>query len=183
MNRSSWLKIALAVIVVFILYRFFSNQSSSRKSTTSYATMKGTMKPQPYLERYTDEMTPQAYRGLNPGDVVSREAVTQAPLPPKEDQVPTSMPLAKSVDLLPKPQVQNTPGAMGWDDFAPHHLQQQQLLDPIKFVGVDTQGSSLRNASHDIRRDPPIPRIDNVSPFLNSSIDPDPYKKPLDDCS
>jgi hypothetical protein len=176
MNRSSIIKIVLTVAVLFILYRFFV--SSKQNTSTSYATMKGTRAPQ-MVEQYTDNMSSQAFRPLKPGAVKSPEVVTQAPYP--KDQVPTAVPMSQSVDLLPKPAVEGGDG-MGWDDFAPHALQQQQLLDTTKFVGIDTTGASLRNASWDIRRDPAIPRKD-ISPFLGSSIDSDPYKKALDDCS
>jgi hypothetical protein len=175
MNRSSIIKIVLTVVVLYILYRFFV--SSRRNQSTSYAVVKGTGAPL-MLEQYTDDMSPQLFRPLKEGDVKSPQVVTQAPYP--KNQLPTAVPLAQSVDLLPKKAVD--PNNLGWDDFAPHMLQEQQLLDTTKFVGIDTTGSSLRNASWDLRRDPPIPRKD-ISPFLGSSIDSDPFKKSLDDCS
>ena len=45
-------------------------------------------------------------------------------------------------------------------------------------VGVDTQGSSLRNANLQLRADPPNPQK-HVSPWLNSTIEPDLTRKSL----
>lgn len=46
-------------------------------------------------------------------------------------------------------------------------------------VGVDTQGSSLRNASWDLRSEPPNPQIP-VSPFMNTTITPNLLRRPLE---
>lgn len=52
-------------------------------------------------------------------------------------------------------------------------LDQGSLIDISKFCqGVDTVGQSLKNPSYDIRGNIPNPKI-VVSPFLNSSYDPD----------
>lgn len=56
---------------------------------------------------------------------------------------------------------------------AKKELDQASLIDISKFCqGVDTVGQSLKNASHDIRGNVPNPKI-VVSPFLNSSYQPD----------
>lgn len=44
--------------------------------------------------------------------------------------------------------------------------------------GVDTVGQSLRNASKDLRPEPPNPRF-SVSPWMQSTIEPDPMRRPL----
>jgi hypothetical protein len=46
------------------------------------------------------------------------------------------------------------------------------LIHPKFHMGVNTVGSSLRNATHDPRGDIPNPKI-NISPFNNSTIEPD----------
>jgi hypothetical protein len=101
---------------------------------------------------------------------------------------PTSMPRMMapsnpmSVDLLPQTSPAPKPGQSSWAEFAPQSLQGQQLLEPGKYIGLDTQGSTLKNASWDLRRDPPVPRVD-VGPFLNSTFEADPWRKGLDDCT
>jgi hypothetical protein len=56
---------------------------------------------------------------------------------------------------------------------AQSEIDQSTLIDVAKFCqGVDTIGQSLKNPSYDIRGNIPNPKI-TVSPFLNSSYDPD----------
>lgn len=54
----------------------------------------------------------------------------------------------------------------------------QNLLNAGHHAGIDTKGASLRNANLQIRSDPPCPR-NNVSPWLQSTIDPDMTRKAL----
>lgn len=56
---------------------------------------------------------------------------------------------------------------------AKNNVDQAALIDVAKFCqGVDTIGQTLKNPSYDIRGNIPNPKI-VVSPFLNSSYDPD----------
>ena len=162
MNRSQIIKVAIAALVIFVVFRMMCSKNK--------------------YERYSDnwdEAGPDSWGTIPPGTVTNRPVVTMGP---STTQIPvTPMPLATSVDLLPKTSPSPQPGQTAWAEFAPQSLQGQQFLDPTKYAGVDTQGASLKNASWDIRRDPPIPRAD-VGPFLNSTIESDPYRKPLDDC-
>jgi hypothetical protein len=54
----------------------------------------------------------------------------------------------------------------------PIKVKNRHLININKPFGTDTIGSSLKNASHDIRGNIPAPKF-VVSPFLNSSIEPD----------
>lgn len=60
----------------------------------------------------------------------------------------------------------------------PISVKNRHLINITKPIGVNTIGTSLRNASWDIRGTPACPKF-VVSPFLNSSIDPDVNLKPL----
>lgn len=55
-------------------------------------------------------------------------------------------------------------------------LQLKNMLAAGTHIGVNTQGSSLKNANLQLRSEPPAPIIP-VSIFLNSSITPDIYRK------
>lgn len=48
----------------------------------------------------------------------------------------------------------------------------RHLILVTKPIGINTVGSSLRNACHDLRGNPSCPKI-VVSPWLQSSIEPD----------
>ena len=75
-----------------------------------------------------------------------------------------------SSDLLPKKK--NV-----FQEYAPD-LKGMNLLSTNAMIGIDTVSNTLRNANYSIRSEPPNPKTD-VSPWLNSTIDPDPYRKPM----
>jgi hypothetical protein len=77
-----------------------------------------------------------------------------------------------SADLLPPPA--NKP-----EFKITNSLLAQNFLECSRFVGLDTQGSSLRNANHDLRSAPVIPRRD-VGPWAQSTIEADLLRKPLE---
>ena len=61
-------------------------------------------------------------------------------------------------------------------------IDQQNLVTTDKYsIGVNTVGQSLRNASYDIRSAPANPK-NTVSPWLQSTIEPDINIKNLMDC-
>jgi hypothetical protein len=66
--------------------------------------------------------------------------------------------------------------------FAPPSIGQekQNYLDPVQFIGISSVSGSLRNPSYDIRSSPINPRIPNLTPFMNSTIVGDAYRRPLD---
>lgn len=63
-----------------------------------------------------------------------------------------------------------------WFDVEPllttKKIRGTHLIHPKVHMGVNTVQNSLRNATHDIRGDIPNPKI-NVSPWMNSTIEPD----------
>ncbi|MBA42955.1 MAG: hypothetical protein CMF62_02960 [Magnetococcales bacterium] len=60
----------------------------------------------------------------------------------------------------------------------PVSVKNRHLINVTKPVGINTIGSSNRNQSYDIRGTPACPKF-VVSPFLQSSIEPDVSLKPL----
>jgi hypothetical protein len=80
-------------------------------------------------------------------------------------------------DLLPK-DAANTKWAQ-MNPAGQGDVQNQNLLTSGYHLGVDTQGSSLRNASHDLRSSPPNPRY-RVSIWNQSDIEPDMNRRPIE---
>lgn len=76
-----------------------------------------------------------------------------------------------SSDLLPKVDKKDQP-------YSPD-LKGMKLLDPEDYIGMDTISNTLRNANLSLRADPPNPKTP-VSPWMNSTIDNDPYRKGLE---
>ena len=58
------------------------------------------------------------------------------------------------------------------------NLKDKNFLEAGSHIGLDTIGQSLRNANYQLRADPPNPKK-NVSPWMNSTIQPDPERKSL----
>jgi hypothetical protein len=111
--------------------------------------------------------------GLNsgPGSVTGIQTVTGG--------VPQSclkQQVANPSQLLPKDH---------HNDFAAAHpsgggdLQNISLLKAGQLSGIDTVGGTLRNANLQLRSEPPNPRA-QVSPWSNSTIEPDLMRVPLE---
>jgi hypothetical protein len=82
-----------------------------------------------------------------------------------------------ATDLLPKDAANSK-----WAQVAPAgqgDLQDQNFLTAGFNLGLDTVGSSLRNANQQIRSEPPIAKTSNW-PIHMSTIDADLMRKPLD---
>ncbi len=81
--------------------------------------------------------------------------------------------LSNPSDLLPKDNNSE------WASMNPatKGLEGQTFLDPNQKIGMMSQ--SLRNANQTLRSDPPIPQV-QVGPFLNTTIEPDTNRRPLD---
>ena len=66
-----------------------------------------------------------------------------------------------------------------WNVYNPDDVKDKNFLNAGHHYGVDTVGSSLRNANLQLRSEPIIPKK-NISPFMNSSIDADNNRRRFD---
>lgn len=69
-----------------------------------------------------------------------------------------------------------------WASITPasNDLKNQNLLDPSQLIGINTVGSSLRNANLQLRSDPVIPKVNNLGPWNQSTIDQDNMRRPFE---
>ena len=67
----------------------------------------------------------------------------------------------------------------GTSSLNPGRLKDVPLLKAGWLRGVDTVGASLRNANLQVRSEPPNPQV-KVSPWMNSTIQPDLMRVPLE---
>jgi len=69
-----------------------------------------------------------------------------------------------------------------WDDGfsqAKYNMNDDKLINTERYIiGINTVGQSLKNASYDIRGTVANPKF-SVSPWNNSTIEPDMNLKPL----
>ena len=78
-------------------------------------------------------------------------------------------------DLLPKDMNSE------WANVNPasNDLKNVNMLNANQLIGINTVGSSLRNANYQIRSEPSNPRV-NVGPWNTSTIDADTFRRPLE---
>jgi hypothetical protein len=143
MDSSQLIKLALAVVVVVVLYRMLKKRGGPTTPRVSNYV--------PFDEMPFDTVPPRA-----PGTSVA--------------------PINVATDLLPKPATQQV---MDFGEFAPNALQGQNFLEVAQQLGVDTQGSSMRNANYQLRADPPNSRT-QVGPWMQSTIEADLLRRPLE---
>jgi len=83
-------------------------------------------------------------------------------------------------DLLPK-EAKDDWFDMPYDKKQMMRIENENLLAGASTqarIGIDTQGQTLKNASHDLRAAPPNPKF-NVGPWMISTIEPDYNIKPI----
>ena len=124
-------------------------------------------------EKKDDEQVPQKKPQEKPQEepMLPKE-LPQQPQEPQGDSVPgysgcNENERLKPTELLPS-------DGNDWSDSAPGtgSAEGSSLLEAGYHIGTDTIGQSLRNANLSIRSEPPNPRT-NVSPWLNTTIEPD----------
>lgn len=85
-------------------------------------------------------------------------------------------PVVNPDELLPKDENSQ------WAQLNPRgngELNNVNLLQAGYMYGINTVGSSLRNANLQLRSEPPNPQV-QVSPWLNTTIEPDLMRTPLE---
>jgi hypothetical protein len=85
-------------------------------------------------------------------------------------------PASNPADLLP-----SNSASSNWASSVPNSdLKGINLLNPSQITGINTQGSSLRNANLQIRSEPANPRTNTNCPWNISTIETDSFRKPLE---
>ena len=113
-----------------------------------------------------------------------------APPPVQENTNPPEKALTNTNNSSSKTQEVNDPSELlpannnGWSSLNPNPtpgLENVSLLNgATKLNGIDTVGNSLRNANLQLRSDPPNPRGNTNCPWNNSTIEGDPFRRPLE---
>lgn len=86
--------------------------------------------------------------------------------------------VANPSDLLP--QDKNSQWSTLNPTLNPNNVIIPDLLEAGYHIGLDTIGQTLRNANLQERSDPVIPKNNNVSPWMNSTIEPNLSQVPLE---
>lgn len=59
------------------------------------------------------------------------------------------------------------------DPYEATTVKNTHLINIYRPIGVNTIQTTLKNANRQLRADPIVPKISGISPFLNSSVEPD----------
>lgn len=156
MDTSKLIKILLIVLALFVVYKVATSKRTERFDAV--------FEPE-HFEEEEGFTALDANETLPPGWAPTQRAL---PSPP---------PMSTAAQLLPKPK---EPQADDFSEFAPKALQGVNLLDASQFIGIDTQGSSLKFSSWDLRGYPvSAPRDKDVGPWNNSTVSADLLRKSL----
>jgi hypothetical protein len=166
--------------VLSVREKYEDDKSSSTVSTGASSgvqkmPVKSSMKTAPKEYRNNQGASINEPSILNPNVKVEESAPGSAYPGPFEGCYPKQKEL-KPEDLLPKDMntkwAQVNPTGQGM-------LADRNFLDAGHHVGINTVGQTLRNANYGFRSEIPNPQI-KVSPWQQSTIDPDVGRKPLE---
>lgn len=164
--------IAIAGIILLFLVRSYSK--SNRVSEEDVTSESG-------VEEFGNEVAEQP---VKPGESLGNNSVFEevgdgGPDNQNKNQYPK--------DCFPKDQLNPedllpTDNSSKWAQVnpkAPGELGDQNFLEAGHHIGVNTVGQTLRNANMQIRSEPPNPQM-KVSPWLQTTIEPDSNRKPME---
>ena len=183
--------IVLVMLVLYILLGYtvdkvplpkfmLSGQDRKGKATTKekFQNTKKTLKKQ--------QKDAKEYRKENPG---VPDLTPVKPLPGKSGDAFRSgkdemkaLKNANNIKIDPQDLIPDPDDAKKWNDANPvgtGTLADQNFLDAGFHVGVNSVGQSLRNANLQLRSEPANP-VKDVSPWLNTTIDPELERRPLE---
>ena len=163
--------IILAIVAGGIWY-YTSQQKSSRMENfeasvasemkTKSAEKEKEEKAESDEEIMTESSTPVAENFENQGEA---------------DMMPQQSQQLSAQDLLP-----NDANSSQWAQVYPTgegKLKDRNFLQAGYHIGINTVGQTLRNANLQLRSEPPAPQV-KVSPWLQSTIEPDLGRKPFE---
>jgi hypothetical protein len=176
--------IVLAAFVLFALVNYYNNKQKVAKAERFYEdTLQSAMPLEDTPKKLPREVEhfEQAQAGVNAvGPAEEDQASSYRPIDFEANKVPGDcFPKDRLTadDLLPKDAAnakwaQVNPAGQG-------DVRDQNFLTAGALIGIDTVGSTLRNASHDIRGDS-IPNPRGVWPIMNSTIEPNLLQRKLE---
>jgi len=148
------------VIVIVVLVQYNKSKGMIKDNMTDPVSMK------PSKQTSVEASSPQ--------DMKNNYMAVSGSSPPSASTCNSPQMLDPS-ELLPKDMNSE------WANVNPasNDLKNVNMLNPTQLIGINTVGSSLRNANYDIRSEPANPRV-NVGPWNQSTIDTDTFRRPLE---
>ena len=175
LSQTKMVRLGLVLAGVVALYVLFTSYSGSKSALLDKAEELGGLgTPGPLSEQGPYMGSPHSVGG-NAASVSGMQSRT-----PASQQTYSETTLSAS-ELLPKGEIGASWAAVnpvGADDLKGQNFLQAGYHSNINVVGI---AQTNRNPSYDIRTEVPNPQS-RVGPFLNTTIDPDPFKatRPLE---
>ena len=158
------------IFVVFALYKY-----SEGKNLLQLPMTNGLGSSDLSIQQVPREAPLSSYAPYNGAS--NTNVATSADSATSMNQLVSNKPVANPSDLLPN-DANNS-----WANLNPvsnADLKNVNLLNPTQLVGINTQGSSLRNANLQLRSEPANPRMNTNSPWNISTIETDQFRKALE---
>jgi hypothetical protein len=150
------------IVVVVVLFRYNTNKSRVMDNMTD--------KPAPPQAGASPEVVGVSAADRNNNYMAVSGVASQTP-----QNSCNAQPTLNPSELLPNDKNSE------WANINPasNDLKNLNLLNPQEVIGINTVGSSLRNANLQVRSEPAIPKT-NVGPWNSSTIEPDSFRRPLE---
>jgi hypothetical protein len=169
LSQTKMVRLGLVLAGVVALYVLFTSYSTSKGALLDKAEELGGLgTPGPLSEQGPSMGSPHAVAG-NAASVQGMQGRT-----PASQQTYSATSLSSS-ELLPKGELGASFAAVnpvGSEDLKGQNFLQAGYHSNINIVGI---AQTNRNPSYDIRTETPNPQA-KVGPFLQTTIDPDPFK-------
>lgn len=187
---NGWVRLLIAVIIIYLLYRFFFAGSMMVSSSRPLEA------PAVDGDAYVVEDTSQPFKDrpapFSVGGNMSDSATAQNDIKYNDEVLPYPQisnrytqqadSMFNSQVLLPKDLLPQEGAFSAWNAASPQPqgaLSDQNFLAAGHHYGINTVGQSLKNANYQLRSDPPIPQV-SVGPWYQSTIDADTNRRPME---
>lgn len=165
--------IILAILAIGIYY-FVSNKSAPAKSVDHFANAKK-------MEEAEEKMTKKE-KFQNETESADEEQEEEETTETSEEGFQNQMQQQPSGNQLTAGDLLPNDNSSQWAQVYPQgegSLKDRNFLQAGYHIGINTVGQTLRNANLQLRSEPPAPQV-KVSPWLQSTIEPDLGRKPFE---
>jgi hypothetical protein len=177
-KSNKYFNIFLLVAIAFVVGLLYTY--NNKKSVVSAG-----MRNNPFASAGEVEMSKEAgsppsdvqtgVNGLETTDGSNYLSVNGISSGPKASESCNNKPVMDPKELLP------TDNNNEWSNIMPStDLKNIGMLNAGHHIGINTVGSSMRNANLQIRSEPVIPQSKSVGPWNNTTIQPDNLRRPLE---
>lgn len=167
---NDFVKFGLIILAVMFIMKYLSGDVEGFEEAEKAETVEAEQAVEQAVEP-AEEQTVEEAATVEPSDNI---ADVGAEVPAAEENATQQL---TAEDLLPANDEADI-----WAETNPEgegNVADKNFLTAGHHIGVDTVGQSLRNANYGLRSEPPNPR-EVVSPWMNTTIDADTNRRPLE---